>query len=92
MELNNKAITWQNIDLMIDNYNLKTSLLFLTGHFFVNLILALYLDQVFPNEFGAKKHPLFFLPIFRKEKNEVHDIEMETLRKINEEPVDEIYL
>ncbi|KAL4429304.1 hypothetical protein ABPG74_002290 [Tetrahymena malaccensis] len=35
--------------------------------FFLNIfvfgILFLYLDQVFPNEFGSKKHPLFFLGI-----------------------------
>jgi hypothetical protein len=27
----------------------------------VFLILGWYLDQVFPNEWGHKKHPLFFL-------------------------------
>jgi len=25
------------------------------------LIMGVYLDQVFPNEWGMKKHPLFFL-------------------------------
>ncbi|KAL4454193.1 hypothetical protein ABPG74_012150 [Tetrahymena malaccensis] len=29
----------------------------------IYLVLFLYLDQVFPNEFGQKKHPLFFLGI-----------------------------
>lgn len=30
-------------------------------------ILSIYLDQVFPNEFGQKKHPLFFINwIWRK--------------------------
>ena len=29
---------------------------------FVFLVLGLYIDQVVPNEFGAKRHPLFFLP------------------------------
>jgi ATP-binding cassette subfamily A (ABC1) protein 3 len=42
------------------------------GMYFVNLVtyilLALYLDQVFPNEWGSKKHPLFFLPCFNKPK------------------------
>lgn len=28
---------------------------------FFYLVLGIYLDQVFPNEFGQKKHPLFFL-------------------------------
>jgi hypothetical protein len=30
----------------------------------VFLILGWYLDQVFPNEWGHKKHPLFFLTCF----------------------------
>ena len=27
---------------------------------------ALYLDLVFPNEWGKKKHPLFFIPYFNR--------------------------
>ena len=32
------------------------------GHAIFWPIIALYLDQVFPNDFGAKRHPLFFIP------------------------------
>jgi ATP-binding cassette subfamily A (ABC1) protein 3 len=31
------------------------------------LLFGLYLDQVFPNEFGKKKHPLFFLFCLKRE-------------------------
>jgi hypothetical protein len=34
---------------------------FLVGQWFVMLVLALYLDQVFPGTYGLPKHPLFFL-------------------------------
>jgi ATP-binding cassette, subfamily A (ABC1), member 3 len=33
---------------------------------FVFLILGWYLDQVFPNEWGHKRHPLFFLECILK--------------------------
>lgn len=46
---------------MINNYNMQTYF----GFMFINLIifgvLSIYLDQVFPNEFGQRRHPLFFL-------------------------------
>lgn len=39
----------------------------------INIILfggfALYLDLIFPNEFGKKLHPLFCIPYFRKKKS-----------------------
>jgi hypothetical protein len=40
----------------------------------VYLVLFMYLDQVVPNEWGAKKHPLFCwykkeLPMTREEKD-----------------------
>jgi len=40
----------------------------LLSHFIIWLVLALYSDQVFPNEFGHKKHPLFFLGVLWKAK------------------------
>ena len=43
------------------NYKVTTCYLMLLLNIIVFLILGIYLDQVFPNEFGKKKHPLFFL-------------------------------
>lgn len=65
-------------------------------------ILFLYLDQVFPNEWGKKKHPLFFIgyPFNKhatkknenKNKNDQEDpIEMTNLKEENFEKVDQIY-
>ena len=61
------------MNTMIDNYSMSMAY----GMYIVNLItyiiLALYLDQVFPNEWGNKKHPLFFLPCFGFGKNHETD-------------------
>ena len=49
------------------NYKVTTCYLMLLLNMIVFLILGIYLDQVFPNEFGKKKHPLFFLKWSKKE-------------------------
>lgn len=36
--------------------------------------MAVYLDLVFPNEWGKKKHPLFCIPYFNR-KQEVSEFE-----------------
>ena len=55
----NDAINFSNWDLVIDNYSVKNSIEFLIVHWIFWLIVAVYLDQVVPNEFGKKRHPLF---------------------------------
>lgn len=35
--------------------------------FFAYVLLALYLDEVMPNELGTHRHPLFFLKCFKKQ-------------------------
>ncbi len=62
---------WQNlfytesveIDASFDethlDYQVQIAVISLTVNFIVYLIAAWYLDQVFPNEWGAKKHPCF---------------------------------
>jgi ATP-binding cassette subfamily A (ABC1) protein 3 len=62
------GINHSNVDLLVSKYSISIYI----GMTFVNiiffLILGLYLDQVFPNEFGKKKHPLFFIKCFFKNK------------------------
>ena len=36
---------------------------------FVYGLLAIYLDQVMPNEFGSHRHPLFFLKCLKSRQN-----------------------
>jgi len=38
----------------------------------VMAVLAWYLDQVFPNEFGLKRHPLFIFGCFKPKKGKVN--------------------
>lgn len=58
------------------NYRVSTCFYMLFLNLCLFTILGLYLDQVFPNEFGKKKHPLFFLScLFQKNprsRNLVH--------------------
>ena len=55
------GITYSNLSEIVNNYSISiyVGLSFVNIFFF--LIFGLYLDQVFPNEFGKKKHPLFFI-------------------------------
>jgi hypothetical protein len=43
----------------INNYNLQVALLSFVVNSLACILLVWYLDQVIPNEFGAKRHPLF---------------------------------
>ena len=47
--------------VMVDNYKLETFFAFEFINIIIFSIFSIYLDQVFPNEFGQKKHPLFFI-------------------------------
>lgn len=55
------GITPETARIKINGYAVSTSI----GFFILNIafygLSFIYLDQVFPNEFGRKKHPLFFL-------------------------------
>lgn len=48
------------------NQNIIVSMLVLDV--FLYFLLFIYLDQVVPNEFGIKKHPLFFIKCLFKSK------------------------
>lgn len=83
---------------MVNNYNFETYF----GFEFINIIifsiLSLYLDQVFPNEFGQKKHPLFFITwiwkrrkVYDAAKNySMQDVEMQNINPMGTNPNDRI--
>jgi len=48
------GITSSNLDRMVNNYNVGTSIGFNHLNVIIFLFLGMYLDQVFPNEFGQK--------------------------------------
>ena len=50
------TLTWTDV---INNYTISTAVVALILNIIFWGLLSIYLDQVFPNEFGAKKHPCF---------------------------------
>ena len=58
------GITNENVGLLVEKYSLSIYIGMTIVNILFFLIFGLYLDQVFPNEFGKKKHPLFFIKCF----------------------------
>lgn len=67
-ELKSEGINFSNIDEDVERFSIGTALLMIFINILVFGILAFYFDQVFPNEFGKKKHPLFCFPCLTKNK------------------------
>lgn len=61
VEVDGVGLSFDNASTLIDKYSISifVYMAFINGLVF--LILGWYLDQVFPNEWGHKKHPLFFI-------------------------------
>jgi len=74
-ETNKKEVNFSNYDIEINNYAISTAYTFVIINLIFWIIISLYLDQVFPNEFGQKKHPLFFIHYFMKKKKVTNYIE-----------------
>jgi len=51
-ETNMIKVDFSNYDIQINNYAISTAYTFMIINLFFWIILSLYLDQVFPNEFG----------------------------------------
>ncbi|KAL4490757.1 hypothetical protein ABPG72_021811 [Tetrahymena utriculariae] len=66
-ESSKKGIQWSNLTDEIVNYSVAINMAMDVVNIVIFIILALYFDQVFPNDFGKKRHPLFFISwIFEK--------------------------
>lgn len=50
------------------NYEYTDGILMLIATSIIFMILALYLEQVLPNELGSNKSPLFFLNFLKRNK------------------------
>lgn len=55
---------------VMSKYRIRTAIISLAGNILFWGILGIYLDQVFPNEWGAKKHPLLCLKDYFAKKKE----------------------
>lgn len=62
------------MNVMVNNYTMQTYFSFEFINIVIFFILSIYLDQVFPNEFGQKKHPLFFIRWIWKPKKVVNGV------------------
>ena len=55
------GLTSDNINEIYNGYSVSIAMGFLVIDFFIFFVLGIYLDQVWPSEFGVRKHPLFCL-------------------------------
>jgi ATP-binding cassette, subfamily A (ABC1), member 3 len=60
-ETYSQGITWKNLGDQVNNYSVRIAILMTLANILIFTVLALYLDQVIPNEFGKKRHPLLCL-------------------------------
>lgn len=73
VETNGYGINFDNASELVAKYSVGIYIYMTIINILVFVILGLYLDQVFPNEFGHKKHPLFFiLWMFPRRHNQDH--------------------
>ncbi|CAD8082367.1 unnamed protein product [Paramecium sonneborni] len=61
MESQGDGFDASSLTTTINNYSISIAWTWHMINIIVYLVLAIYLDQVFPNEWGVKKHPLFFI-------------------------------
>lgn len=77
MEANENRITFETVGVVFNNYDVNTSIAFFIISSVMFILLFLYFDQVFPNEFGKTKHPFFFLKCFLSQRK-IYPIESES--------------
>lgn len=61
MEASEIGINFDNYNVMVNNYSILTAMMFFLISSGIFLLLFIYFEQVFPNEFGKKKSPFFFI-------------------------------
>lgn len=66
VETDGYGISFNNASDLVNKYSVSIQIYMTILNIIVFLVLAFYLDQVFPNEWGHKRHPLFFLECFFK--------------------------
>lgn len=57
------------ISSKVENYAVNIALIMHILNILFYLIMSIYLDLVFPNEWGKKLHPLFCIPYFNRSHN-----------------------
>ncbi|KAL4488927.1 hypothetical protein ABPG72_005714 [Tetrahymena utriculariae] len=85
IEAQQKGITWSNLGQTIDNYSISINMGMNILNIFIFIILSIYFDQVFPNDFGKKQHPLFFINWIWRKKLTPEQKRQKLLGKVNDE-------
>lgn len=81
--------TNDTVSMTIVNYKLSYHFIWTVIEFVGFLLLAAYLEQVLPSEFGVQKHPLFCLRRSKKHSvNDTDDSPQDSANLENIEPVD----
>ena len=75
MEATQNGITLETVGILFNNYDVKIAIAFLILSSIVFFAFFLYFEQVFPNEFGKKKSPFFFLTCCLRKKRKVMQIQ-----------------
>ena len=78
VESESVGITNKTVGMIVEKYSISIYIGMAIVNILFFLIFGLYLDQVFPNEFGKKKHPLFFIKCFFASKPQHNSIVYET--------------
>ena len=63
---NRYVLGWKDVAVRINGYSVATAWVSFVANIVFWGLLTVYLEQVFPNEWGAKKSPLFFLDYLRQ--------------------------
>ncbi|EAR97153.2 ABC transporter family protein (macronuclear) [Tetrahymena thermophila SB210] len=80
-----KGISWDNLTLLVNNYRISTNLWMDAINILIFFVLSVYFDLVFPNDFGKKLHPLFFIQWIWKKKQTKEQQKKILLDKMNDE-------
>jgi len=67
-EASGTGIIFDNVMTRYNNYDIDTAIVFFLISSTIFIVLFIYFEQVFPNEFGKKKSPFFFLNCFFRKK------------------------
>lgn len=84
VETEGVGIGWDKLGKTVNNFKVGTSIGLFFFNFIFFMLLALYFDQVIPNDFGKKRHPLFcFTWMCKKRQQPVNYSDLEEGQNLN---------
>ncbi|KAL4492594.1 hypothetical protein ABPG72_007707 [Tetrahymena utriculariae] len=83
VETEGVGIGWKDLGKEVNNFRVGTSIGLFIFNFVFFMLLALYFDQVIPNDFGKKRHPLFFITWMCKKRKQQTNFDLEENANLN---------